>query len=328
MGVWTRAQALAVLSRDAIDWLVASRQWQVVFRGVYADGGYVLSAQQRAFAVVLAGNRRRPEPPNPPGLPGPAGRPVPPAVACGRTAARVWGLPLIDDDDPTTAALGHLVDDVHSDRSRRAARPPARLGEPRRRELRYHRLDLGPGEIAELPNGLRLTSPLRTALDCVPLLGHQAGVCALDAGLHLELFTPADLERALAQRRGTPHAAAQARAVAAADGRAEAPSETLARLVLLPVLPGLVPQVELRDRGRVIARFDLGDPETRLALEVDGKRGHAGAAMVAQDQRRDRRTEAQGWRTERTTWFEVRRRPEDLRARMLTQDRLRRNVSA
>jgi very-short-patch-repair endonuclease len=29
--------------------------------------------------------------------------------------------------------------------------------------------------------------------------------------------------------------------------------------------------------------------------------------MVAKDRRRDRRTEAYGWRTERVTWFELRR---------------------
>src|SRR5213079_1378479 len=34
------------------------------------------------------------------------------AVASGRSAARVWGLPLIDDDDPATGASEHRIDDV------------------------------------------------------------------------------------------------------------------------------------------------------------------------------------------------------------------------
>lgn len=34
------------------------------------------------------------------------------AVACGRTAARFWELPLIDDDDPATGAAEHVHDDV------------------------------------------------------------------------------------------------------------------------------------------------------------------------------------------------------------------------
>src|SRR5207253_2398666 len=101
-------------------------------------------------------------------------------------------------------------------------------------------------------------------------------------------------------------------AVALADGRAEAPTETLARLLLLPVVPSLVPQVRILDRyGRIVARLDLGDEAAKLAVELDGKRGHSGDAMVAKDRRRDRRTEAYGWWTERGTWYDVRcRQPE------------------
>jgi hypothetical protein len=87
---------------------------------------------------------------------------------------------------------------------------------------------------------------------------------------------------------------------------------------LLPVLPGLVPQVELYDRfGRLVARFDLGDEEVKLAVDMDGKRGHAGTAMVAKDRRRDRRTEPYGWWTERGTWFEVRRQAREFQARVV-----------
>jgi hypothetical protein len=110
-------------------------------------------------------------------------------------------------------------------------------------------------------------------------------------------------------------------AIAVADGRAESPAETLARLLLLPVLAGLVPQVELFDgAARLVARFDLGDPEVKLAVEADGTRGHAGTAMVAKDRRRDRRSEAQGWTTERVTWFELRREQAAVVRRMVQRD--------
>ncbi len=96
-------------------------------------------------------------------------------------------------------------------------------------------------------------------------------------------------------------------AVARADGRAESPAETLARLALLPHLPGLVPQHRLRGPdGRVLARYDLGDEQLRLAVEADGKAGHAGDQMVAKDRQRDRVSERYGWRTERVTWWELR----------------------
>ena len=117
-----------------------------------------------------------------------------------------------------------------------------------------------------------------------------------------------DIEGAVRAGRGRAHSLALQAAVRLADGRAESPPETLARLLLLPALPGLEPQVELYDEAwRPVARFDLGDRSVRLAVECDGKAAHAGAAMVAKDRRRDRRTEAYGWRTERVTWFELRR---------------------
>ncbi len=328
MGVWTRRGALDLLTRGTIGHLLATGTWQRVFRGVYADGGYVLSPEQRAFAALLATGGAEPVPlggPRPDGTP--RRRIV--AAACGRTAARVWGYPLVDDDDPATGGTERFVHDVHTWRACAPVTQPPAPGEPRGHELRRHRLTLLPGELVRHPSGVWLTGPVRTALDCVLLLGHEAGVCVLDDGLHRGLFVPGQLAAAVDARAGRPGVVALAAAVAAADGRAEAPTETLARLILLPGLPGLVPQVELHDRtGRVLARFDLGDEKIKLAVDLDGKRGHAGEQMVAKDRRRDRRTEQYGWWTERGTWFEVRRRPEEFRARVVARAAARRNRAA
>lgn len=99
-GVWTRAQARRLLTATQVDELVRTGVWQVLWRGVYADGGFVASAEQRAIAAVLAtGGADQPLP----AWDG-SGRTVLRAVASGRTAARVWRCPLIDDDDPATDA--------------------------------------------------------------------------------------------------------------------------------------------------------------------------------------------------------------------------------
>ena len=290
-GVWTRAEALTVLTRGQVDALVAARTWQVPWRGVYADAGHELDAEQRAWAAVLAAGGAVAH------QDGPRLR----AVAAGRTAARVWALPLVDDRDPATGRWEHLMDEVAVVR---------RL--PRQhwsgRELRPVRTTLRPADLVRLPSGVWVTSPVRTLVDCAGLLAPDALVCALDAALHTRLVTPQELELAVRARAGRPHCLAFGAAVGLADGRAESPPETLARLLLLPCLPGLEPQVELFDEvGQVLARFDLGDRSVRLAVECDGKAAHAGEAMVAKDRRRDRRTEAHGWRTERVTWYELRR---------------------
>ena len=323
LGVWTRSEALACTSRHVVRRLLETGLWQVVFPGVYADGGYVLAPEQRAVAAVLASGGG--------GQPFAVGRPrsdgshamLLRAVACGRTAARVWQLPLVDDDDPATGATERLLHDVHSRAGLGVRRGPGSTIGRQRDELRRHRLRLDRADFVRRPSGLWITTPLRTAWDCAGLLTAEATVCLLDDGLRRGLFSVDDLHRTLAERRGIPGSRRFDDAVARSDGRSESAAETLARLLLLPVLPGLVPQVSLRaPDGRVVARFDLGDEHARLAVDMDGKRGHAGEAMVAKDRRRDRGTEPYGWRTERGTWFEVRCRQQEFVSRVVAQHAL------
>ncbi len=287
-GVWTRREAAAALSPARVQAALRRGEWQVLWPAVYADAGHVPTHEQRAWAAALAGGTG--------------------AVPCGRTAAGVHGMVLIDDDDPVTWAYEHRVDEV----AVAIARPPATSGV--RRLLRHGRREV---ERVELRSGLVVTSPLQTIADCSRLLAPAALVCLLDDVLHREVVTPQQLAGLVEQRRWEPGARALRQAAAVADARAESPAETLARLLLLPVLPGLVPQHRLRDgRGWVLARFDLGDPVLRLAVEADG-RTHRGERSAAGDQRRDRRSDALGWRTERCTWWDLRRGHQVLQARVL-----------
>ena len=280
-GVWTSAQArTAGLSDDQVERRVRRREWQRVRRGIYADGGVVPDARMRAWAAVLAA--------------GGPGR----AWAAGRTTARLLGLPLVDDDDPATGARDHVRDDV----AVLAARHP-RSGPT----LHVQRLALVRGDTVRIGDVPSL-SLARALPGLSRLLAPTSLVCLLDAALRSGRLDPDGLPTT-SGRLGA--------AVALVDPRAESPAESLARLVLLPVLPGLEPQVQVVDAGRVVARLDLADRRLRLAVEVDGKRGHAGERMVARDQQRDRRTAALGWTTERCTWWELRRDPGGLRRRIL-----------
>jgi hypothetical protein len=309
LGVWTFRQALQACSRHVVQRLVRDGIWQVPFRGVFADGGYVLATEQRALAAVFAVG----------GTTDDGGQPR--VVSCGRDAARVWELPLIDDDDPATGALEHVLHDVHTTAALRVRRGPP-LQRPRR-TLTPHRLDLTRDDAVRRPSGLWVTTPLRTAWDYARLLTPEALVCLLDAGLLASRFTAQELDQVTGARAGVPGAHRFRTAVQLADGRAEAPTETLARLLLRPHLPRLVPQVRVLDRSRqVLARFDLGDEQVKLAVDMDGKRGHAGTAMVAKDRQRDRRTEAYGWWTERGTWYDVRRRQADFVSRVVKRHEL------
>ena len=287
-GVWTRGDALAVTTRGKVDGHLGRGEWRTVWPGVFTDAGTTLDHGQRAHAAVLACG--------------------PGAVACGRTAARVHGLPLIDDHDPATGAQQHLLDDVATSGARR----PLRQGEPDGavRVLRRTALTLLPEDVVRSSGGLLLTTPLQTLVDLASLLTLGALACAVDHALHTHLVDETQLVTAVRERTWCPGVVHLRAAVAGADRRAESPAETLARLALLPTMQGFVPQHRLLGPdGRVLARYDLADEELRLAVEVDGKAGHAGPQMVAKDRRRDRVSELHGWRTERVTWWELRCRP-------------------
>ena len=280
-----------MLTRGRVDAELRSGRWQSPWPGVLTDAGHVPDVTQRAWAAVLASGEG--------------------AYACGRTAARLHALPLVDDDDPATGAAEHRLDDVGTIR-------PAGTLRAGGRTLRRHQLVLRPGDLlTPSDGGPPRTSVLRTLVDLARLIPLGAVVCCIDDALHRRLVEPAELARAVGARKGSAGAPRLRDAVALADGRAEAPSETLLRLLLRPAYPALVPQVTLLDRAaRPVARFDLADEAARVAVEADGKRGHSGELMVARDRRRDRAARASGWVTERVTWYDVRRRPHEVVARV------------
>jgi hypothetical protein len=200
----------------------------------------------------------------------------------------VWGFPLIDDDDPATKRRERRTDDVIRTTGRSTTST-----------LKTRRVALEPEEVTVV-DGVPVLVPLRTLSDLAAVLAPDALVVALDHALHEGVVTAGEVQLA--------------------DGRAESPLETLTRLLLLPLLPSLRPQVEVRDRwGRVIARLDLADEDLRLGIESDGG-SHRGRA--ADDRRRDAKT---GYTIERCTWFDVRRRSDELQRRVLaTASALRR----
>ncbi|MDQ1687877.1 MAG: hypothetical protein QOK42_852 [Frankiaceae bacterium] len=286
-GVWTTADAIAAgLSEQEIAGRVEAGLWQRLRRGVFCDGGVVASPRMRGWAAVLAA--------------GGVGH----AYATGRTTLRLLALPLIDDDDPATEAADLVHDDVVVlDRHRsRATLHPVHRQVPVEQRCRI--------------GGCPSLQPVAAMVDAARVLSLEALVCVLDAALHRELVTPESLHALVAASAGCRGVHRLRMAVALADGRAEAPTETLGRLLLQPLVPGLTPQVQVCDRSaRPIARLDLGDERLRLAVEADGRSTHTG--MAADDHRRDRRVGAFGWHTERYTWFEVRRQPAALQARIL-----------
>lgn len=281
-GVWTTAMTdgLGVPAGVARQ-RRAQGLWQRVHRGVYADGGVQLDAVQRGWAAVLAGG--------------------PGATAARRTAARMWSLPLVDDDDPATGHDEHRYDDVACPRPL-ADRPL----------LHPVRLQLERGETCGV-GGCPVTTPLRTLWDLTRVLRPEALVCALDDALRRGLVSHGELQAYAERRTGHAGVGRFRWAAAQADGRAESPLETLGRL-LTPAVP-LVPQVAVRGPA-LLARIDLADEQHRFGVEADGRAGHAGEQLVRRDRDRERWLVRSGWVLERYGWYDVRRRPAALRERV------------
>jgi hypothetical protein len=173
--------------------------------------------------------------------------------------------------------------------------------------------------------GVPVLSKLRTAVDLGVVLRPDALVAALDHALRERLVRLDELSTAVAgDRRGRDGTVALRHALGLVDPKAESAHESLTRLVLKPVLPGLESQVLVHDRrGRKVARLDLGDRALKLGVESDGATFHAGRA--AADRRRDYRT---GWTIERVSWYETRCEQDQLRERVLATAASLRNRAA
>lgn len=142
-----------------------------------------------------------------------------------------------------------------------------------------------------LLNGFPVVDVVPALAQALPEMERAHGVAVLDSALHLGRATGGDLkvvERLLARRPGAPRAREY---LALADGRAESPLETQARLCFIDAgLPPTTLQVEFRDsHGRVVARGDLGWRRTDgswVIAELDGRDVHAAPEAVYRDRSR------------------------------------------
>ena len=78
------------------------------------------------------------------------------------------------------------------------------------------------------------------------------------------------------------------------------------RLLLGAGLPEPTRQLEVMDRGTLVARVDFAWPAERLILEVDGFSYHDGPAKFTDDRHRANRLASLGWTVLSTTQKEVR----------------------
>lgn len=141
--------------------------------------------------------------------------------------------------------------------------------------------------------------------------GLEAGVVAMDAALHAELVTRADLRRLVDAHALTPGVSRARDAIALADGSAESPGESRTRMVLrhLPTTLTLEPQAVIRDRdGEFVGRCDFL-VDGRVVVEFDGRAKYGLGGSATEDlwaeKRREDRLRALGYAVVRLTWADL-----------------------
>ncbi len=228
------------------------------------------------------------------------------AVLCGETAAWLYGV-----DVRRQADL-----DVHASFPK-GGRIRPRIG------LKVCQETLDTDDV-QLVDGMLITTPLRTAFDCIRWLRDVEGIVVVDALAHAALITIDEVRDYFQEKRRLRNLRIGERRLDDADPGAESPMETRSRLVFVRGgLPRPETQIEVHDpsTGRLIARLDMGWRELMTAAEFDGE--HHQFRRHADDMRRAAAA-AVGWKICVFTADDLYGRPTEMTSEMAAALRRRR----
>lgn len=160
-------------------------------------------------------------------------------------------------------------------------------------------------------NGIRITTPERTAFDIGRSLPANRSIPILDALANATNFKVDDVVALAVAKPGARGIRRLQSALKLVDGGAESPQETRVRLLLADSgLPAPETQIEFTDGfGVVRIRVDMGWREWRVAVEYDGVQHWSDRYQRSWDIDRIAMLEAMGWSVVRVS-AEMLSRPE------------------
>ncbi|MEV2238502.1 hypothetical protein [Micromonospora sp. NPDC049891] len=267
-----REQALGCgYSRHEVDNLVAFGRWQSLARAVYLPQpawAVEPSRRQLVRAALLSL--------------GPA------AHAVHGSAAELLGIAGLPRSDEIHIGLPG------------AAAKRARIGQP---HVVLHQLEHPATSLVSV-GGLLATDAITTVGDVILRVGRYPAVSVLDSALNRGLLVEDDLGSIAHRIRRRRGAVAARGYLTEADGRAQSPLETRARL---RCVDGRVPpdalQLEVRDDdGYLLGVGDLGWRAPKVIAEADGQGPHDLPDAIFADRRRQNRLANAGWKILRFTW--------------------------
>jgi hypothetical protein len=233
-----------------------------LFRNAYVIARPEMTVEERAYAasLVISGH----------------------AVICDRTAAWIWG---VDCFRWRELDVAPPLESFTTRGHRASARADIRSGQR----------DLGPNDFVTV-SGVRVTTPLRTALDLGCRLSRRDALAAIDALMRAQRLTTRQLVAALPGFAGRRGVVQLRELVALADGRAESQGESWTRIELHDHgLPRPELQWWVTIEGVPTFRLDLAYPHARIAIEYDGEAFHSSPADKRADSERRAWLERHGW---------------------------------
>ena len=205
------------------------------------------------------------------------------------SAAAWWGIDL-------PSPVGRLHVTAPRTRSRRRDGTPGVV---------LHRGTLRPGDVVTL-RGLRVTSPLRTAIDIARRSSVEHGTTIVDSFYRARLFTPAEFWAAADQAKGPGRVRLQLVArLADAGSGSVLESKTRVLLWRHQLVPECTQYSLDHPRTGWIGYLDFAWPSRRVALECDGYEWHAEREPFQKDRRRWSALNRAGWKSGVVTWFDV-----------------------
>jgi len=155
----------------------------------------------------------------------------------------------------------------------------------------------------EVINGIRVTTPARTALDIAcryPVGKAVAAIDALARATHLKMADVELLAERYEGRRGIRNARA---AIDLVDPGAESPRETWLRLLLIRAgFPRPQTQIPVyNEYGALIAVIDMGWEDIKVGADYEGEHHRASRRRMNNDIRRAEGVVEQGWIDVRVT---------------------------
>ncbi len=176
-----------------------------------------------------------------------------------------------------------------------------------------HRHDLPRGQVqvhwaalaqADVDERRRVTTPLRTVLDCARSMPFGGALAVADSALRRRLVGPEELRAAATSIRGAGRQRV-VRIAEHADGRSASGLESSLRAIFVAGrVTGFVPQLVIRDDG-FFARVDLGNRRRKVVAEADSFEHHGHRSALAHDCRRYDELTVRGWRVLRFAWEQV-----------------------